>query len=150
MTTLVVLLLIAGLIIGFLVAVALERGPSVGDLAVAYERAWDRLDFATLWAVSGPGLRDGLTRRRFLAAKRAAYAGGDHPVGLVERTELDDVAVAGEVAVAHTRLALRDGTEVCNEVRMERRMGRWQVTGYRLRDGDPRPRTHADGEGTGV
>jgi hypothetical protein len=149
-TTLVVLLVIAGLILGFLVAVAIERGPSIGDLAVAYERAWDRLDFATLWAVSGPGLRDGLTRRQFLAAKRAAYARGDHPVGLVERTELDDVAVAGEVAVAHTRLALRDGNEVRNEVRMERRMGRWQVTDYRLRDGDPRPPIHTDGDTTGV
>lgn len=134
MTTTVVLLLIAGLVVGFIVLVALERGPSVGDLAVAYERAWDRLDFATLWAVSGPGLRDGLTRRQFIAAKRRAYGTGRHPVGLVERTSLDDVAVAGEVAVALTRLALRDGAVVRNEVRMERRMGRWEVTGYRLRD----------------
>lgn len=137
MTTAVVLVLIAGLIAGFLAAVALDRGPSVGDLAVAYERAWDRLDFATLWAVSGPDLRDGLTRRQFIAAKRAAYSTGDHPVGLVARTSLDDVAVAGEVAVALTRLDLRDGAEVRNEVRMERRMGRWEVTGYRLRDGVP-------------
>lgn len=135
MTTTIVLVAIGLLVIGFLVLVATERGPSVGDLAVAYERAWDHLDFATLWAISGPSLRDGLARRQFIATKRRAYAGGDHPRGLIEQVSIDDVAVAGEVAVALTRLALRDGTELRNEVRMERRMGRWEVAGYRLRDG---------------
>ena len=99
MTTLVVLLLIAGLIIGFLVAVALERGPSVGDLAVAYERAWDDLDFDLLYDLSGEELRDGMRRDRFVRVKRAAHERAGTPARLGTRIEVETAIAGNEAAL---------------------------------------------------
>ena len=139
MITAIVLGVIAMLILAVIVIVALERGPSTADLALAYEHAWDRLDFETIWALSSLELRDGLDRRQFARAKRAAYATIDHPTDLVAAATVEDLAEAGDVAAAITTLVLRDGAVVHHEVRMARRMGRWEVTGYTLR---PEGATH--------
>ena len=56
-----------------IVAVAKAGAPSPADTAVAYEHAWDRLDFSTLWNLSGPNLRDGRTRDQYVRDKVAAY-----------------------------------------------------------------------------
>jgi hypothetical protein len=56
------------------VAVAKDPGPGPEDVAIAYERAWDRLDFDTLYTLAGRELRDGLERSQYIAAKHAAYA----------------------------------------------------------------------------
>jgi len=136
MTTGIVLAIIAVLIIAVIVIVALERGPSTSDLALAYEHAWDRLDFETIWSLSALELRDGLDRREFARAKRSAYSSIDHPIDLVASATVDDLAEAGDVAAAITTLVLRDGSVVHHEVRMGRRMGRWEVTGYTLRPED--------------
>lgn len=133
MTTAIVLVVIALLIGAVIVMVAIERGPSTADLALAYEHAWDRLDFETIWALSSIELRDGLDRRQFARAKRAAYGSIDHPTDLVDTASVEDLAEAGDVAAAITSLVLRDGSVVHHEVRMGRRMGRWEVTGYTLR-----------------
>ena len=133
MTTAIVLTVIALLILAVIALVALERGPSTSDLALAYEHAWDRLDFDTIWALSSIELRDGLDRRQFARAKRAAYAAIEHPTDLVAAATVEDLAEAGDVAAAITNLVLRDGSVVHHEVRMGRRMGRWEVTGYTLR-----------------
>jgi hypothetical protein len=134
--TAVVIGIIALVILAVIVIVALERGPSTADLALAYEHAWDRLDFETIWALSSLELRDGLDRRQFARAKRSAYTSIDHPTDLVASATVEDLAEAGDVAAAITTLVLRDGSMVHHEVRMARRMGRWEVTGYTLRPED--------------
>ena len=136
MITVVVLVIIGLLIISVIVIAALEKGPSTADLALAYEHAWDALDFETIWALSALELRDGLDRRQFAKAKRAAYAGVDHPTDLVATATVSDIAESGDVAAAITELVLRDGSTVHHEVLMGRRMGRWEVTGYTLRPED--------------
>ena len=70
MTVLVVVLLIAALIGSMILIVAMEPGPSPSDLAIAYELAWDRLDFATIWSLSDPSMRDGRNRREFVADRK--------------------------------------------------------------------------------
>ena len=140
MTELVVVVLIATLIASMILIVAMEPGPSPSDLAIAYELAWDRLDFATIWSLSDPSLRDGRTKREFIVDKKSAYAQGVHPTNLVAMAKVDEVAVSGEVAVAITSLTLFQATDaprasiaqIHNEVRMARRMGRWEVVSYLL------------------
>ena len=63
MISTIVAVVVFGLVISVVVAYALEPGPTPTDIAVAYEEAWDRLDFGTLWTLSGSELRDGLDQR---------------------------------------------------------------------------------------
>jgi len=140
MTEVVVAVIIGSLIVSMILILALEPGPSPSDLAIAYELAWDRLDFETIWALSDPSMRDGRTKREFVADKETAYAQGLHPTNLVAAAKVDEVAVSGEVAVAITSLTLLQAADapgasiapIHNEVRMARRMGRWEVASYLL------------------
>ena len=75
---------------------------------MAYELAWDRLDFESLYTLSGLELRDGLDRRGFIAAKRTAYKEQHELGGLVERVGVDQVANSREAAVAITAVELHD------------------------------------------
>ena len=134
--------MIAGIVIGavlllclaLVVAIARDRGPGPGDVAVSYELAWDRLDFDALWTLSGVELRDGLDRRSFVAAERAAYEEQTTLRGLVGHVGVDDVTTnaSGEAALVTTRVELRDGSVVHNMVQLARRQSRWQVVAYRL------------------
>ena len=128
----VVCTIILVLLIALVVAIARDRGPGPGDTAVAYEFAWDRLDFESLFTLSGAELRDGLDRRGFVAAKRSAYDQQPGLGGLVERVGIDQVVSVGDAAVAITSVELHDGSEVHNRVELARRNARWQVVGYRL------------------
>jgi hypothetical protein len=138
---------IVGIVIGavvvlcfaLVVLVARDRGPDAAEVAVSYELAWDRLDFDALWTLSAAELRDGLDRRQFVAAKRAAYELQHALRGLVEHVGIDDVTVTGngDTAFAATRIDLRDGTTVHNLVQLVRRNARWQVTVYQLTTTSP-------------
>ena len=99
---------------------------------MAYELAWDRLDFESLFTLAGTELRDGLDRRGFIAAKSAAYEQRASLGGLVERVGVEQVASVGDAGVVITRVELRDGTVVRNRVELARRAARWQVVAYRL------------------
>lgn len=122
------------LLVGFLfIAVAKEDGPDPADVALAYEMAWDRLDFDTLFDLSGTELRDGAKRPGFVATKRAAYAGV--PRGrLAARIAVEHVVAAPDTALVATNV-FTDGGAVRNNVLMERRAGRWYVVAYSLRPG---------------
>ena len=132
------------------VVVARDPGPAPADVAMSYEQAWDGLDFTALWDLSGDELRDGLGRAAFVEAKSAAYS-EQHGLGNLAR----DLAVEGSnvdrtIAVAHTRIDLRDGGAVRNTVQLTKRGGRWVVVGYELRtDADepvnPPPTTRPTG-----
>jgi hypothetical protein len=125
---------VLALCIALVVAIARDHGPDAGETAVAYELAWDRLDFGVLWSLSARELRDGLDRHEFVAAKRAAYEQQRALSGLAEHVGVDDVASTsrGEAALVTTRVELRDGTVVHNLVQLARRNSRWQVVAYRL------------------
>ena len=128
----VVGVLVLVVICAVIVAIAKDPGLGPEEVAVAYELAWDHLDFESLYALTGRELRDGLDRRQFVAAKQAAYAEQPALTGLAERVGVDDSATAGDAAIVATRVELRDGGAVHNRVDLARRNGRWEVVGYRL------------------
>jgi hypothetical protein len=134
----IVPLVVVGILIGalgmfLLVALALQKTASPEDVAVAYELAWDRLDFERLWELSGDRLRDGRTRELFLADKQAAYA-GEAPAmtGLVRRATVESLEVDKGHAIARTELDLADDTTFRNELYLKRHGGNWKVEIYRL------------------
>jgi len=137
----VVGVIVVALAIAVIVVIAKSGGPDPGEVAVAYELAWDNLDFESIFTLSGTELRDGLDRSGFIAAKRTAYAEQHDLGGLVERVGVDQVANSRELAVAITTVELHDRAIVHNRVDMARRNGRWQVVAYRLEpsaEGAPR------------
>jgi len=139
----IVLLLVftLGITTWLVVAVAKAGAPGPADTAVAYEHAWDRLDFSTLWNLSGPGLRDGRTRDQFVRDKLTAYQGESGALaGLVRTVEPERVDVNGPVARVLTRLRLHSGETLVDELLLERVGPSWQVTAYHLSSRDPRSR----------
>ncbi len=126
-------MLALGLAIALVVAVAKDPGPSPIDLALAYEHAWDTLDFEAIYKMSGPELHDGLLKAEFIARKKDAYANGSALSHLVEHTAAESETREGDTATVVTRLTLHDGTAVHNEVRMRRRSRAWEVVAYQLR-----------------
>ncbi len=142
MISVVVGIVVLALAVAVVVVIAKDRGPGPDEVAVAYELAWDRLDFESLYTLSGSELRDGLDRRGFIAAKRSAYAQQHELGGLVDRVGVDQVANRRDAAVAITAVELRDHAVVHNRVEMVRRNGRWQVVAYRLEpSAEDAPRT---------
>ncbi|MEW6476203.1 MAG: hypothetical protein AB1679_28420 [Actinomycetota bacterium] len=128
-----------GMSVWLMVAVAKAGTPGPADTAVSYEHAWDRLDFATLWNLSGPNLRDGRTRDQFVRDKMAAYEGeGPRLSSLVRSVEPEKVDVNGPVARVLTRLHLHSGETVVDEMLLERIGPSWHVTAYHLATGHPR------------
>jgi hypothetical protein len=135
----VLLAFTVGMTIWLFVAVGKAGGPSPADTAVAYEHAWDRLDFATLWNLSGPNLRDGRTRDQFVRDKIAAYQ-NEAPdlAGLVRSIHPEKVDVNGPVARVLARLQLHSGESVVDEMLLERIGPAWHITAYHISTGDPR------------
>jgi hypothetical protein len=127
----VAVVVLSGLLVFMWIAIGREPGPGPADVAIAYERAWDDLDFELLYDLSGDALRDGLRRDRFIATKRAAFA---HRAG--ERLDADitvETAVTGhQTSLVVTRVAAV-GTVVRNNVLLEHQANGWQVVGYSLR-----------------
>jgi hypothetical protein len=112
------------------IAFGLEQGPGPADVAIAYELAWDRLDFDLLYDLSGEEIRDGMRRDDFVRAKRSAY-GTDH-TRLGAEVVVDDVVATGQTAVVATRVNSGDGS-VRNKVLLEKRPVGWLVVGYSIR-----------------
>jgi hypothetical protein len=121
------------LAVAMIVAVARDPGPSPADVALGYEHAWDQLDFDAVYRLSGPELRDGLSRAEFVVAKTAAHRAGGSEGRLVRHAGVEETRIEGDVAVVVTRLDLADGAHVRNEVGLARRAREWQVVAYALR-----------------
>ena len=136
MLTAVIGIAIFALIVALVVAVARDPGPPPEDVAVAYERAWDGLDFDALWALSGDELRDGMARKPFIAAKQEAYAAQQDLRGLAASTSVERLETGKQVAVVFTKVELRTGGAAHNEVALEERAGKWVVVGYQLLHSD--------------
>jgi hypothetical protein len=129
----VVLVLVVALAIALVVAVAKDPGPQPVEIALAYEHAWDLLDFDVVYRLSGHELHDGLTKAGYIEAKRAAYANGSALRHLIEHTVAESEMREGDAATVVTRLTLRDGSEIQHEVRLLRRSRAWEVVAYELR-----------------
>ena len=56
---------------------------------------------------------------------------------LANQVEVDDELVGSDLAVVHTRLRLRDGASVRNQVELAFRDGAWKVIGYHLEGAPP-------------
>jgi hypothetical protein len=130
-------LVIAGVVIvalcaALVVIVSLDPGPSPVDVAVAYEEAWDHLDFEGLWSMSGDELRDGLNRSEFVAVKHAAYERQAGLRGLADRVVVDAVSEGKGFAVVHTTVELREGGRAADALQLAKRGGRWLVVAYEL------------------
>lgn len=132
MIAVVVAVTVSAVIVATIILFARDSGPRPGDIAVSYELAWDRLDFEALWVMAGEELRDGLDKRSYVAAKRAAYAGQSGLGDLVARVELDDVNVGIGHAHVRTRVTLHSGDVLLNDILLTRRNAAWVVTGYAL------------------
>ena len=114
------------------VAFAKEQGPGPADVAIAYEGAWDQLDFSLLYDLSGDELRDGLRREQFVGAKRAAYANTASQGRLGATIAVDDVVSTQQTAIVATRVSTDEGM-VQNRVVLEKRANGWMVVGYSIR-----------------
>ncbi len=120
-----------------IVAVGMHGGPGPVDTAVAYEQAWDRLDFGTLWNLSSARLRDGRPRADFVRDKQQAYQSDETLTRLVRAVRPERVEVNGPVARVFTRLDLADGETVVDEMLLERVGSTWLVTAYHLASSRP-------------
>ena len=127
---------VLALVIALVVAVARDPGPPPDDVAVAYEEAWDRLDFEALWTLSGDELRDGMGRHDFVAAKREAYRRQADLGRLASSVVVEQADSGKHAAVVRTRVDVRDGGVARSEIRLEHRAGRWTVVGYHLMGSD--------------
>lgn len=114
------------------VAVAREPGPGPADVAIAYERAWDNLDFELLYHLSGEELRDGMRRERFVRVKRAAHDRAGTPVRLGTPIDVESSIAGNDAALVVTRIGSADEA-IRNNVTLERRANGWVVVGYGLR-----------------
>lgn len=122
--------LILACVVAFVVAVARDPGPGPLDVAVAYEHAWDRLDFDALWRLSGPALRGGRDRRAFIDRHREA-SDPRIPRHQLRRVEVEALQRHGpDAVVVVTRPVHRDGTRLRNEVVVVRTHEGWVVQGF--------------------
>jgi hypothetical protein len=129
---LVLVAVLLGLIVVLLIGMARTDSPEPGEVAIAYELAWDRFEFDVVWDLSGPTMRDGRRREPFVAAKNAAYA--EHPElrGLVEHVAVGSLSVEDDRARVSTTLTLVEGGELANDLLLRRTDGAWRVEGYHL------------------
>lgn len=137
MVSAIIAIAVLALVVALVIAVARDPGPPPDDVAVAYERAWDRLDFDALWTLSGDELRDGMPRRDFVAAKHAAYRRQPELGQLAAGVIVEHLEVGRHVAVARTRVDVRGGGVATNEIQLVHRGGRWVVVTYRLLGSEP-------------
>ena len=128
----IVVVLVIALAIAVIVGVARNPGPSAADVAIGFELAWDRLDFAAVYQLMGDELRDNLSRQEFVAVKRAARGDGAHLGHVVEHVSVELLDEGKDAAVVVTKLMLRDGREIQNEVGLAY-FDSWLVVSYALR-----------------
>jgi len=133
----VVIAVIFALLIFMWVAIGWEPGPGPADVAIAYEGAWDDLDFDLLYDLSGEELRDGMRRERFVAAKRAAYEKSAVSSRLGARVSIETSVTGHQTALVVTRVETAEGI-VHDNVMLEKRSNGWVVVSYSLRPDEQR------------
>jgi hypothetical protein len=128
----VAMVAIFALLVFMWVSIGREPGPGPADVAIAYEHAWDHLDFDLLFDLSGDELRDGMRRDRFVAAKRNAYEKANARARLGADVRVETSIAGNQTALVVTEVAAQ-GSSVRNNVMLEKRANGWVVVGYSLR-----------------
>jgi hypothetical protein len=128
----VAMVAIFALLVFMWVSIGREPGPGPADVAIAYEHAWDHLDFDLLFDLSGDELRDGMRRDRFVAAKRNAYEKANTRARLGADVRVETSIAGNQTALVVTEVAAQ-GSSVRNNVMLEKRANGWVVVGYSLR-----------------
>ena len=128
----VAMVVLFALLVFMWVSIGREPGPGPADVAIAYEHAWDHLDFDLLFDLSGDELRDGMRRDRFVAAKRNAYENADARTRLGADVRVETSIAGHQTALVVTEVAAQ-GSSVRNNVMLEKRANGWVVVGYSLR-----------------
>ena len=131
---LVIALAIIGLLLLFMwISIGREPGPGPSDVAIAYERAWDELDFGLLYDLSGRGA----PRRAAPRPVHRRQARGVRELGqeLAHRRRASRVetAVAGHQTALVVTKVVADGGAVRNNVMLDHTANGWVVIGYSLR-----------------
>ncbi len=130
------LVIVLGIIVVLLffmwISIGREPGPGPEDVAIAYETAWAELDFDLLFSLSGPELRDGLRRERFIAVKRKAYASAGKAKRIGAHVEVETSVVGNQTALVVTEVSV-DGGAVRNNVMLDHSANGWLVVSYSLR-----------------
>lgn len=137
MPLVIVLVVIFGLLVFMWIAVAREPGPSPADVAIAYEKAWNELDFDLLYELSGSELRDNMRKDRFIAVKRAAHERGDAPPQRLDAHVGVETFVKGHITSLVVTKVESEGATMYNNVMLERRSNGWVVVSYALRTDAP-------------
>jgi hypothetical protein len=128
----VALAIIVLLLLFMWISIGREPGPGPSDVAIAYERAWDELDFNLLFDLSAPELRDGLRRDQFIAAKRTAYSGTGKSARIGARITVETAVAGHQTALVVTKIEA-DGGAVRNNVMLDHTANGWMVISYSLR-----------------
>ena len=128
----VAMVIVFGLLVFMWIAVGKEPGPGPADVAIAYERAWDDLDFTLLYDLSGEEMHDGMRRDRFVVAKRAAYQSTGTRARLGAKVSVVTSIIGHQTALVVTNVEANGGS-VTNNVMLEKRSNGWVVVGYSLR-----------------
>ncbi len=107
-----------------------DRDLSIPDTVIEFETAVFGGNFETMWDLSAPKYRDGLTREQFIDRSRETAPPADR---LFDWTVLNEAS--GDIARAHTRVQLASGGIQTNRM-MLRKIGKeWRVTEYESYDG---------------
>jgi hypothetical protein len=128
----VAMVVLFALLVFMWVSIGREPGPGPADVAIAYEHAWDHLDFDLLFDLSGDELRDGMRRDRFVAAKRNAYENANARARLGADVRVETSIAGNQTALVITEVAAQ-GRSVRNNVMLEKRANGWVVVAYSLR-----------------
>ncbi len=131
MPLVIALVIVFALLLTMWIGIGREPGPGPADVALAYDRAWDELDFGLLYELSGAEMRDGLRKDRFVASKRAAYEQSGAIGRLGANVSVDTSVIGHQTALVVTRVEAQGG-EIRNNVMLERRSNGWVVVGYSL------------------
>ena len=131
MPLVIALVLLFGLLVFMWVAIGREPGPGPSDVAYAYEKAWDELDFGLLYDLSGEELHDRMRKPVWITAMKAAYANIDNP-RLNAKVTVETAVSGHQTALVVTRVEA-DGGCVRNNVMLEHGSNGWVVVGYSLR-----------------
>lgn len=132
MPLVIALAIILALLFFMWVSVGREPGPGPSDVAIAYEKAWDELDFDLLFDLSAAELRDGMRRDQFIAAKRAAYADAEKNKRIGAKIVVETAVAGHQTSLVVTRVEAEGGA-VRNNVMLDHTANGWVVIGYSLR-----------------
>lgn len=128
----VVAVLIAGITLALLVILGVEPGIAPEDVVIAYETAYDHLDFDGMWTLSSATLRDGMGRREFARNQRAFFGAPPGSPARAATVEVESYERDGDTARARTCVHLLDGTALHNELNLLHVGDGWRVDSYLL------------------